>query len=108
MPSDDGFTLSAEQINALSDLQKSNLANMEALFSSPGWAYIQNWIDGTIEQTTQRCLTAGTWEEYLVSRVVLTEFQRWKNLEQTFLFEYATLADQVLEERTLAVEDEYE
>lgn len=101
--------LSPETLNLLTNEQKSTAADMEALFASNGWKFLQEWIKTNIELATNRCLNAANWDTYLYSRAQRSEFDRWQNLEAAFEAEYTNLAELAREDALESVvEDEPE
>jgi hypothetical protein len=108
MSTTEQVTLSQEQLNVLTDSQKAEVARMEAFFASDGWQFLQNWIRQNIDLTTQRCLNAANWDTYLAARVQRAEFERWLNLEASFMAEYVAVADQALDSMNLEDEDQHE
>jgi type VI protein secretion system component VasK len=97
--------LSSEQLLALDDTQKANVAAMEQFFASTGWKFLQTWIQSNIDLATGRVMYAPNWEAYIIARTTLAEFKRWQELEQSFFAEYASLADAALESRFPDKED---
>jgi hypothetical protein len=90
--------MNLQQIQALTNEQKTKYMAMGKLFDHPSYKYLLDWAQASVNEAQGRELNATTWELVLLNRGARLAFTDLVNLETQVENEFAQLAEQAIQE----------
>ena len=97
-----------DQINALTDEQKERYVNLTRIFDLPGWQLIKTWATNQSEELLRRGANAVSWEANRLDAGQRVVYDLIAQLPEITELEYATLAEQNVEQRIAEAQAEDE
>jgi hypothetical protein len=83
-----------EQIKHLPDDMKQRYSDLERMFSTPGWALIEETFKQRAEGHQQRELSSQNWDHTLLNRGARLAFQELANLREATEQEFSAISEQ--------------
>jgi hypothetical protein len=94
--------MNLQQLQALTDAQKSRYMTLGKLFEHPSWKFLIDWAQGNVSEATTRELNSTTWEHVLVNRGARLAFIDLVNLENAVEHEFEGYADEAIQNQAEA------
>lgn len=85
--------MDAEQIKYLTPQQKERFVRLEKLFGSEGWKDIEAWGTVNAAVSTNRQLTASSWDQFNIAQGARLAYQSVVELRAATELEYEQLAE---------------
>lgn len=94
--------MNLQQLQALTDAQKSRYMAMGKLFEHPSWRFLIEWAQSSVNEAQGRELNAPTWEHVLMNRGARLAFIDLVNLENAVEHEFEGYADEAIQDKAEA------
>lgn len=91
--------MNLQQLQALTDAQKSRYMAMGKLFEHPSWKFLIDWANASVNEAQGRELNAPTWELVLINRGARLAFTDLVNLENAVENEFEGYAEEAIQEK---------
>lgn len=96
------------QLNALTDEQKTEYLELSRLFQEPGWKRLVEYFEQKEQAMLMAAANANSWEDNRIACGLRTAYQEFINMEDTTYAVYTSISEAATEEQHYIEEEEFE